>query len=54
MTGLSGDIFLAYEFPDIFCGFSIGSPGLARVALGLGRDDGRAGVKGSLKVNMMA
>ena len=53
MTGLSGDVFLADEFPDIFCGFSIGSPGLARLALGLGRDDGLAGGRGGLEVDTM-
>ena len=53
MAELPGNVFLADEFPDIFCGFSIGGPSLTRLALGLGRDDGLAGVKGGLKMGMM-
>ena len=54
MIRLPGNVVLVGEFPDILCGFFIGSPALTRLALGLGRDTGRAGAKGGLKVNRMA
>ena len=54
MTELPGNVLLADKFPNnIFCGFSLGSPGLARLARGLGHDGGLVGVKGGLKVGMM-
>ena len=55
MAELPGNVFLADEFPDIFCGFSFVAPALCmRLALGLGRDDSLAGVRGGLKMGMMA
>ena len=40
MIGPPGNVVLVGEFPNILCGFFIGSPGLTRLALGLGRNDG--------------
>ena len=31
MTELPGNVLLADDFPDIFCGFSMGGPGLMRL-----------------------
>ena len=54
VTELPDDVFLADELPGIFRGFPIDGPGLKRLALGLGRDDGLGGVKGGPEVIMMA
>ena len=54
VTERPGNVSLADKFSAIFCDFSIGGPGLARLALGIGRNGGLADVKRGLEVNRIA